>query len=144
MECRSPGRPICPGRLMESCFAVHSVSAGTGFWIRDQALPGVLCRVQYSRGWSDLKAAPASAPVGWWARSGGWGGLVHLCGVRPDRGSWRVNPPGDAGMISIGLQPRSPDLAMAVRGAGTTYWFVHLQLARAAQLRSAPLRDTRA
>ncbi len=52
IECRIPGRPICPGRLMESCFAVHSGSAGTGFWMRNQSLPGVLCRVQYNRGWS--------------------------------------------------------------------------------------------
>jgi len=43
---------------MESCFAVHSGSAGTGFWIRNQALPGVLCRVQYSRGWSDRICTP--------------------------------------------------------------------------------------
>ena len=37
---------------MESFFAVHSGSAGTGFWMRNQSRPGVLCRVQYSRGWS--------------------------------------------------------------------------------------------
>jgi hypothetical protein len=37
---------------MESCFAVHNGSAGTGFCTRNQSLPGVLCRVQYSRGWS--------------------------------------------------------------------------------------------
>ena len=47
-----PGQANLPGRLMESCFAVHNGSAGTGFWIRNQSLPGVLCRVQYSRGWS--------------------------------------------------------------------------------------------
>ena len=52
MECRIPGRPTCPGKLIESCFAVHNGSAGTGFWMRNQSLPGVLCRVQYSRGWS--------------------------------------------------------------------------------------------
>ena len=47
MECRSPGSPTWPGRLIESCFAVQSGSAGTGFWIRNQSLPGVECRVQY-------------------------------------------------------------------------------------------------
>ena len=52
MECRSPGRPTCRGRLIESCFAVHNGSLGTGFWKRNQSLPGVLCLVQYSRGWS--------------------------------------------------------------------------------------------
>ena len=52
IECRMPGSPICPGRLIESCFAVHSGSSGTGCWTRNQSLPGVLCRVQYSRGWS--------------------------------------------------------------------------------------------
>ena len=31
---------------MESCLAVHKGSAGTGFWMRNQSLPGVLCRVQ--------------------------------------------------------------------------------------------------
>jgi hypothetical protein len=50
MECRIPGRPTCPGKLMESCFVVHNGSVGTGFWTRNQSLPGVLCRVQYSRG----------------------------------------------------------------------------------------------
>ena len=55
-----PGRPTCPGKLIESCFAVHNGSAGTGFWKRNQSLPGVLCRVQYSRGWSaeDLYSGP--------------------------------------------------------------------------------------
>ena len=38
---------------MESFFAVHSGSVGTGFWMRNQSLPGVECRVQYSRGWSE-------------------------------------------------------------------------------------------
>src|SRR5688572_29296354 len=52
MECRRPGRPICPGKLTESCFAVHDASVGTSFWKRNHSLPGVLCRVQYSRGWS--------------------------------------------------------------------------------------------
>jgi hypothetical protein len=52
MECRRPGRPTCPGKLTESCFAVHGPSVGTSFWKRNQSLPGVLCRVQYSRGWS--------------------------------------------------------------------------------------------
>ena len=47
-----PGKPICRGRLMESCLAVHRGSAGTGFWMRNQSLPGVLCLVQYNRGWS--------------------------------------------------------------------------------------------
>ena len=49
LRCNS-GSPIWPGRLMESIFAVHSGSAGTGFWTRNQSRPGVLCRVQYSRG----------------------------------------------------------------------------------------------
>src|SRR4051794_1915419 len=47
-----PGKAIWRGRLMESCFAVHKGSAGTGFWMRSQSLPGVLCLVQYKRGWS--------------------------------------------------------------------------------------------
>ena len=50
MECRSPGRPTWPGRLTESCLAVHNGwSAGTGFWNRNQSRPGVECLVQYSR-----------------------------------------------------------------------------------------------
>jgi integrase len=44
---------------MESCLAVHSGSAGTRFWIRNQSRPGVECRVQYSRGWSDRICTPA-------------------------------------------------------------------------------------
>ena len=52
MEWRRPGSPNCPGRLMESCLAVHSGSFGTGFCMRNQSRPGVLCRVQYKRGWS--------------------------------------------------------------------------------------------
>jgi hypothetical protein len=38
--------------------AVHSGSAGTGFWARNHSLPGVLCRVQYSRGWSERICTP--------------------------------------------------------------------------------------
>jgi len=52
IECRIPGKPTCPGKLIESFFAVHKGSTGTGFWIRNHSRPGVLCRVQYSRGWS--------------------------------------------------------------------------------------------
>jgi len=33
--------------------AVQSGSVGTGFWIRNQSRPGVECRVQYNRGWSE-------------------------------------------------------------------------------------------
>ena len=58
IECRRPGRPTWPGRLIESFLAVHSGSAGTGFWIRNQSRPGVLCRVQYSRGWSVRICSP--------------------------------------------------------------------------------------
>ena len=53
-----PGRPTCPGRLTESCLAVHSGSSGTSFWNRNQSLPGVECRVQYSRGWSVMIWTP--------------------------------------------------------------------------------------
>ena len=55
-----PGSPTCRGRLMESCFAVHRGSAGTGFWMRNQSLPGVLCLVQYKPGVvaEDLHAGP--------------------------------------------------------------------------------------
>jgi hypothetical protein len=52
IECRSPGSPTCLGRVTESCLAVQSGSFGTGSWKRNHSLPGVLCRVQYSRGWS--------------------------------------------------------------------------------------------
>jgi hypothetical protein len=58
MECRSPGNPTCPGNETESCFAVHSGSAGTSCWNRNQSRPGVLCRVQYRRGWSVMIWTP--------------------------------------------------------------------------------------
>ena len=58
IEWRSPGRPTWPGRLIESCLAVHSGSAGTGFWTRNQSRPGVQCRVQYRRGWSQRICTP--------------------------------------------------------------------------------------
>jgi hypothetical protein len=52
IEWRRPGRPRCLGRVTESCLAVQFGSSGTGRWNRNQSLPGVLCLVQYSRGWS--------------------------------------------------------------------------------------------
>jgi hypothetical protein len=41
IEWRMPGSPTCPGSVIESCFAVQSGSSGTGFWMRNQSLPGV-------------------------------------------------------------------------------------------------------
>lgn len=46
IEWRIPGSPTWLGRVIESCFAVHRGSVGTGFWNRNQSRPGVLWRVQ--------------------------------------------------------------------------------------------------
>lgn len=58
IECRRPGNPMESGSVIESSLAVYSGSVGTGFWTLNQSLPGVECRVQYSRGWSAMIVTP--------------------------------------------------------------------------------------
>ena len=59
MEWRNPGMPSHFGSVTESSLAVQIRPVGTGRWKRNQSVPGVQSRFQYSRGWSARIWIPA-------------------------------------------------------------------------------------
>jgi hypothetical protein len=112
IECRRPGRPSCPGRVTESCRAVHIGSSGTGRWNRNQSFPGVLCLIQYSRGWSARIWIPErmmntiSSRLRKWVTSTNTG----RPGASRDAGPWiAVDEAGDRGDVPEPLAGRHRD-----------------------------------